>query len=44
MAASTAVRTTLAGFVTQLQWTATANGNAVEWYTPRLSAQMCGSR
>jgi len=38
MAASTAVRNTAAGYTAPLQWTATAGGTAVEWYTPQLEA------
>lgn len=38
MAASTAVRNTATGFTSPLQWTTTAGGSAIEWYTPMLYA------
>lgn len=38
MAASTAVVNSAAGWTAGIQWTATAGGTAVEWYTPTLQA------
>lgn len=38
MAVTTAVRNTTAGYTAPLQWTSTAGGTALEWYTPALSA------
>lgn len=38
MAATTAVRNTAAGYTAPLQWTSTAGGTALEWYTPALNA------
>jgi len=34
----TAVRNTATGFTSPLQWTKTAGGNTVEWYSPQLAA------
>jgi len=35
---TTAVRDTVAGFTAPLQWTTTAGGNVIEWYSKRLAA------
>ena len=38
MAASTAVVNSAAGWTAGIQWTETAGGTAIEWYTPALEA------
>lgn len=41
---SAAVRNTIAGPMSPTQWTDTAGGTAIEWYTPTLSAFTLGSK